>query len=101
MPKSSKNSEKIENISTNNNNNDIQINQNYYSFFNYSIIYLLICLLFIYQLIVYIQNHSHLGGLTLWDTSFLIIVNADPRVPPLNWLFADCSREVYLSIYKL
>nr|CAD2184872.1 unnamed protein product [Meloidogyne enterolobii] len=93
MLQSSKNTEKLINDPQNNNQN---IKNNLSSFLNPSI-YFLINLLFIYQLIVYIQNHSHLGGLVLWDTAFLLIVNADPRYPFLSWLFGDCSKEEILT----
>ncbi|KAL7070497.1 hypothetical protein ACQ4LE_010187 [Meloidogyne hapla] len=93
MPKSSKTSKNTEKLI--NNTQNTQINNNL--FFKNSIIYFLINLLFIYQLIVYIQNHSHLGGLILWDTLFLLIVNADPRYPPLNWLINDYYKEEILT----
>nr|CAD2125021.1 unnamed protein product [Meloidogyne enterolobii] len=93
MLQSPKNTEKLINNPQNNNQNN---KNNLSSFINPSI-YFLINLLFIYQLIVYIQNHSHLGGLVLWDTAFLLIVNADPRYPFLSWLFGDCSKEEILT----
>ncbi|CAK5078113.1 unnamed protein product [Meloidogyne enterolobii] len=96
MLQSPKNTEKLINNPQNNNQNN---KNNLSSIINPSI-YFLINLLFIYQLIVYIQNHSHLGGLVLWDTAFLLIVNADPRYPFLSWLFGDCSKEVIFFLIR-
>ncbi|KAF7632195.1 hypothetical protein Mgra_00008380 [Meloidogyne graminicola] len=93
MPQSSNNSQKSEIIQ---NNKSSKNNQNN-SFIKYLIIYFLLNLFFIYQLIVYIQNHNHLGGLIFWDTAFLLIVNLDPKFPPLKWIFTEYFKKDFIT----
>jgi hypothetical protein len=56
-------------------------------FILHGFLYSALWLLFAIQMVAILKNHSHLGGLTMFDTILLIIVKAEPKRMPLRWIF--------------